>query len=202
MSEKIILGYWNTPGKAQPSRYLLELSGNKYEEVRYSYPAAEWFGRDKYALGLPFPNLPYLLDGEVKITESETIFDYLIQRLNKTELLGQGNDKYIVDNLRNLFSDIGTRMYISSQKEGEDKIKFLNEQILPKIKDIHAFLGQKDYLLGYLTAADLYFLCFARGFKNTLPDSYNQFATTFDRLILRIESIPQITKYIAEGRHP
>ncbi|EAS07385.1 glutathione S-transferase, amine-terminal domain protein (macronuclear) [Tetrahymena thermophila SB210] len=202
MSDKIILGYWNTPGKAQPSRYLLELSGVKYEEVRYSYPAAEWFGRDKYALGLPFPNLPYLLDGEVKITESETIFDYLIQRLNKVELLGQGNDKYIVDNLKNLFSDIGTRMYIYSQKEGEEQTKFLSEQILPKIRDIHKFLGQKEYLLGYFTAADLYFLCFAKGFKNTLPDSYNEFAATFNPLIQRLENIPQIAKYISEGRHP
>ncbi|KAL4510736.1 hypothetical protein ABPG72_004890 [Tetrahymena utriculariae] len=159
MSEKIIVGYWNTPGKAQPSRYLLELSGIKYEEVRYSYPAVEWFK-------------------------------------------GQGNDKYIVDNLRNLFSDIGARMYIQSQKEGKTKTQLYNEQILPKIRYINKFLGQKECLLGYFTAADLYFLCFARSFKDTLSDYYNEFALTFDLLTSRIESIPQIAKYISEGRHP
>ncbi|KAL4510738.1 hypothetical protein ABPG72_004892 [Tetrahymena utriculariae] len=201
MADKIVLGYLAGPGKAQPSRYLLEISGVKYEEVRYTNPA-DWFEKDKYALGLPFPNLPYLLDGDVKITESETIFDYLIQKLNKTELLGKGNDKYTVDTLRNLFSDLGTRSFMLNQKEGDEKTKFLNEQILPKIKDIHKFLGNKEYLLGYLTAADLYFLSFARGFKGNLPESYKEFAATFDPLVARLEAIPQIAAYISEKRHP
>lgn len=30
---KITLGYWAGPGKVQPSRYLLELSGLEYNDV-------------------------------------------------------------------------------------------------------------------------------------------------------------------------
>ncbi|EAS07380.1 glutathione S-transferase, amine-terminal domain protein (macronuclear) [Tetrahymena thermophila SB210] len=201
MAYKIVLGYWAGPGKAQPARYLLEISGVKYQDVRYSKPA-DWFGKDKYALGLPFPNLPYLIDGDVKITESETIFDYLIHKLNKTQLLGQDNDKYTVDTLRNLIGDIGTRLQMLTQKEGDDKTKFLNEQVLPKIKDIHKFLGHKEYLLGYFTAADLYFLSFARNLKKFYPETYQEFALTFDGLVTRLEAIPQIAAYISEKRHP
>ena len=48
----------------------------------------------------------------MKLTESETILDYLVHKLNKTELLGKEADKYTVDTLRNFFSDLGTRAYL------------------------------------------------------------------------------------------
>jgi glutathione S-transferase len=28
----------------------------------------QWFGADKANLGLPYPNIPYLIDGDMKIT--------------------------------------------------------------------------------------------------------------------------------------
>ena len=54
----------------------------------------KWFMEDKKNIGLDFPNLPYLIDGEIKITESLNILTYLPNRFNKPELLGLGNDKY------------------------------------------------------------------------------------------------------------
>lgn len=168
---KITLGYWPAPGKAQVSRYLLELAGEEYNDVRYTN-AADWFGRDKFALGLEFPNLPYILDGDVKLTESETIFEYLIHRLKKTELLGKEADKFHVHLLRNLISDIGTKLYILTTKEGEEKTKYLNEQIAPKFKYIHTFLGTKEYLVGYFTAADIYLFGSLNGFKKLAPEAF------------------------------
>ena len=79
---KITIGYWKSHGKASPSRYLLELLNVPFNDVWYTDPA-EWFGKDKQALGLPFPNLPYLLHGDVKLTESEAILDYLIDHTHK-----------------------------------------------------------------------------------------------------------------------
>ncbi|KAL4453630.1 hypothetical protein ABPG74_009526 [Tetrahymena malaccensis] len=201
MSQEITIGYWKGPGKVQPSRYLLELSGFGYQETLYTDPA-QWFGKDKYSLDLPFPNLPYLIDGDVKITESETIFDYLVDKLKMHKLLGKEQDRFIVDNLRNIFSDLCSSLFQVFQKQGEEKVKTFNSQILPKAKDIHKFLSNKEYLLGYFTAADLYFLSFARNFKSIMPEQYEQFADTFDVLKQKLESIPQITSYISEGRHP
>ncbi|EAR95757.1 glutathione S-transferase, amine-terminal domain protein (macronuclear) [Tetrahymena thermophila SB210] len=201
MSQKITIGYWKGPGKVQPSRYLLEISGVEYQETLYTDPA-QWFGKDKYSLDLPFPNLPYLIDGDVKLTESETIFDYLVNKLNMSELLGKESDRFIVDNLRNIFSDLCTSLFQVFQKQGEEKLKIFNCQILPKANDIHKFLKNKEYLLGYFTVADLYFLSFARNFKSFMPEQYEEFAGTFDALKEKIESIPQIASYISEGRHP
>jgi len=117
---KITIGYWNIPGRVQPSRDLLEIAGVEYNDVRYANPD-DWFNRDKYNLGLDFPNLPYLIDGNVKLTESETIMDYLIHKLNRTDLLGKESDKFTVSMLRHVFQDIGTRYYQFSQKSNEEK---------------------------------------------------------------------------------
>ena len=35
---------------------------------------------EKYKLGLQFPNLPYLIDGELRITESQAILRYVVNK--------------------------------------------------------------------------------------------------------------------------
>jgi glutathione S-transferase len=41
-------------------------------------------------LGLIFPNLPYVIDGDFKLTESKAIHLYIIKKSGKTDLLGKG----------------------------------------------------------------------------------------------------------------
>lgn len=53
---------------------------------------AEWFGKDKLELNIPLPNLPYLIDEDIKLTESSVIAIYLIKKYKKLELLGQKGD--------------------------------------------------------------------------------------------------------------
>ena len=62
-----MLGYWPIRGLGQVSRLFLAYSGLKWKDVKYTN---NWFGKDRTGLGLQFPNLPYLIDGEFKITES------------------------------------------------------------------------------------------------------------------------------------
>ncbi|XP_064488126.1 glutathione S-transferase-like [Ornithodoros turicata] len=77
-----VLGYWDLRGLAQPIRYLLAHAGVEYEDKRYSNGSAPNWNRDewlaeKYNLGLDFPNLPYYVDGDVKLTQSLAILKYL-----------------------------------------------------------------------------------------------------------------------------
>lgn len=60
--KKIILGYWPTAGLGQPIRFLLSALGADWEDKLYT-AREQWFDQDKQALGLKFPNLPYLIDG-------------------------------------------------------------------------------------------------------------------------------------------
>lgn len=39
---------------------------------------------DKVALGLEFANLPYLIDGDFRLTESNAIARYIIKRAGKS----------------------------------------------------------------------------------------------------------------------
>lgn len=86
---KIRLGYWAIRGRGQVPRLLLSYSGLDWEEEVYQ-DASKWFGAgDKTKLGLDFPNLPYLISGDFKITESSAIARYIIRKSQKKELLGQ-----------------------------------------------------------------------------------------------------------------
>ncbi len=60
-------GYWNTRGLGQVSRLLLTYTGQDFEQIQYS-KGKKWFEDDKKNLGIDFPNLPYLIDGDFKLT--------------------------------------------------------------------------------------------------------------------------------------
>ena len=85
----ITLGYWAIRGRAEPTRYLLHFLGISFNDKRYTDPE-EWFKKDKFNLGLDFPNLPYFIDADdgVKLTESIAIPRYICSKWG-SELLGK-----------------------------------------------------------------------------------------------------------------
>ena len=93
MDSKPTLGYWNIRGLAHGIRFVLTYSKVDFNDKRYDYGPAPEFHRDswnneKFTLGLPFPNLPYFIDGEAKITETLAIYKYICHKFNP-ELLGK-----------------------------------------------------------------------------------------------------------------
>lgn len=74
------LGYWGIRGLAHGIRYQLIYMGVEYNEIMYDVTKGETkeekmagWKKNKYNLGIEFPNLPYFIDGNVKITESLAI---------------------------------------------------------------------------------------------------------------------------------
>ena len=63
---KLTLGYWGFQGLSETSRYILEYCGLEYNQKLYTLPE-EWL-KDKQSGFMDFPNLPYILDGDVKIS--------------------------------------------------------------------------------------------------------------------------------------
>ncbi|KAI6652812.1 Glutathione S-transferase Mu 3 [Oopsacas minuta] len=89
--QKPKLGYWKIRGLAQPIRMLLKYTNTPFQDELYElgdapeYSSKSW--RDvKFTLGLDFPNLPYYIDGDFKITESGAIIRYIA---DKNNLLGK-----------------------------------------------------------------------------------------------------------------
>ena len=85
------LGYWKIRGFAQPIRLLMKYTNTPFEDVLYVQGDGPEFSRQswldvKFTLGLDFPDLPYYIDGDFKITESSAIIRYIA---DKNNLLGK-----------------------------------------------------------------------------------------------------------------
>lgn len=69
---------------------LLEFTDTSYEEKQYTcgeapdYDRSQWLDV-KFKLDLDFPNLPYLMDGKNKITQSNAILRYIARKHNMCE---------------------------------------------------------------------------------------------------------------------
>ena len=78
---QVTFGYWHVRGLGQVSRLLLSYTNTPFKEVIYrSEEYQKWFEEDKKSIGFDFPNLPYLIDGDFKLTESAAIAKYIIKR--------------------------------------------------------------------------------------------------------------------------
>ncbi len=108
MDQKVTLGYWGIRGLAQVSRLLLAYTGAVWEDHKYAQ-REDWFDKDKKELGFSFPNLPYLIDGDFKLTESKAINLYIIRRAGKNEPLGKNTqDEALVECLLGVLQDART----------------------------------------------------------------------------------------------
>jgi glutathione S-transferase len=157
MEGKIKLGYWNLRGRGQVLRLLLAYTGQDWEEVTYK-DASQWFGiGDKTKLGFDFPNLPYLINGDFKLTESIAIARYIIRKSNKPELLGKNvEDEAKIEMILSLLDDIFSptfSMFFSPNHQA-DKVRLFDNKLKVKIQELVHFIGNKDTCIGYLTLAD------------------------------------------------
>ena len=84
----VTLGYWKIRGLAQPIRLQLKYLGIDFEDVHYvqggppDYDRSSWLSV-KETLGMQFPNLPYLIDGDLKLSQSAAIMKYLSRKAGK-----------------------------------------------------------------------------------------------------------------------
>ncbi|CAF1209918.1 unnamed protein product [Adineta steineri] len=88
---QLVLGYWAIRGLAEPIRLALHYSNTPYTEKFYEQGEGPEFSREEWLsekqnLGLDFPNLPYLFDGDLKMTQSKAILYYIGR---KTNLMGK-----------------------------------------------------------------------------------------------------------------
>lgn len=125
-------------------RLLLSYTGLPWEDKVYLGPE-NWFGSgDKSKLGLDFPNLPYLIKGDFKLTESSAIAKYIVKISNKKELLGKNpEDEGRVDMVLSLLDEIFNptmALFFSPNHKTEQK-RLFDGKIKDKLDQLEKFVG-------------------------------------------------------------
>eukprot|EP01016_Furgasonia_blochmanni_P002662 TRINITY_DN11036_c0_g1_i1.p1 TRINITY_DN11036_c0_g1~~TRINITY_DN11036_c0_g1_i1.p1 ORF type:complete len:213 (+),score=72.48 TRINITY_DN11036_c0_g1_i1:61-639(+) len=171
-----------------------------YVNKRYA-SKDDWFGVDKPALDTPFPNLPYLKDGDKIITESSAIILHIILRSGKLELLGKTvDDKVLVVQLRGVIMDARVPLFREPTNYIEVTRKIIEDHCKTSLKKLSTHLGDKQYLVGdYITFADLYMIEFLEHLLGIDAEVLKEFPN-LDGLHKRYLEIPQINSYRVSDR--
>ncbi|XP_037079986.1 glutathione S-transferase Mu 5-like [Pollicipes pollicipes] len=198
------LGYWNIRGLAQPIRLLLEYTGEKFEDKKYQcgpppdYDKSCWFDV-KEKLKLDFPNLPYLIDGDTRITQSNAIVRYIGR---KHDLLGKTEPERVrVDIMENQSMDFRNGLVQLCYNPNFDDLK---DGYLKKVKSaierFAKFLGDHEWFAGgNLTVVD--FVMYELLDQHRLLDaSLLEPHDNLKKFLHRFEELDAIKKYMASDR--
>ncbi|XP_006979548.1 glutathione S-transferase Mu 4 [Peromyscus maniculatus bairdii] len=198
------LGYWDIRGLAHAIRLLLEYTDSSYEEKRYTmgdapdYDRSQWLS-EKFKLGLDFPNLPYLIDGSHKITQSNAILRYIARKNN---LCGETEEEKIrVDILENQAMDVSNQLARVCYSPDFEKLKAeYSEQLPGTMKLFSQFLGKQTWFVGEkITFVD--FLAYDILDLHLIfePKCLDAFPNLKD-FVARFEGLKKISAYMKSGR--
>ena len=143
---KVRLGYWYVRGRGQIPRLLLAYTEADWEDVHYTKPE-DWFGKDKQGLGIDFPNLPYLIEGDFKMSETEAIMQYIAARSKKSDqLLGSNaQERATVWNTTKVVGEVLLKANeICYSKTPEDAKKQHHDFVKGKLEQLSKFRGNKE----------------------------------------------------------
>lgn len=156
-------------------------------------------------MGLEFPNLPYLIDGDFTLTETDAIIRYIIKRADRADLLGKNiKDEARVTQILGVIQDAldaGLETcFCPKDKAKEIAATKVEKVLLPKAKLLDEFLGEKSFFLGYITLADFILHQLAEVFDGIDPTILEK-CKNLQGLVNRINNIESIKKYLNSTRY-
>lgn len=100
----------------------------------------------KHFLGLDFPNLPYFIDGDVRLSESKSIMKYLCKK-HEPALLGRdAKETATADMISRVHDDLHAKYGAHCFKTGDTPK--LHEDLKHDAERIAAFLSDKQFMVG------------------------------------------------------
>ncbi|KAI1290298.1 Glutathione S-transferase [Halotydeus destructor] len=184
-----LLGYWDNGSLAEPIRFALHHAQVDFQDKRYSSGPDKgvWYEQDMPKLDLDFPNLPYYIDGDLKLTQSLAILRYVARKYG---LAGKPGDEVLVEMAEQQAIEYVTKSFPGS------KAKRL--EVLPAQLDAFTkYLGDKKFVVGDdVTYAD--FLWYENlQYHRVFEPSQFENRDVIDAYVKRIEQLPNIAKYMA-----
>jgi len=151
-NSKPLLAYWDLRGLAEPIRLMMEYSQMEYEQKLFRVGPAPEYSRAcwmdiKESSGLDFPNLPYYVDGDVKICESWAIMRHIARANN---LLPEGTvANALCDQAQGVVQDFRMSFVMLCYQPNFDENKKNFFASLPvKMTRFNNYLGKHKWLAG------------------------------------------------------
>lgn len=156
---EIVIANWPIRGLGAPIIYVCEYLKVPYRELLYKEGAAPDYSRISFrsvkdTLGIPFANLPYVIDGEVKIAQSLACTRHICRKWG-ADLLGRDlRDLALVDTLSQILHEdrlkVQGELGYSSIEPGP-----IIEEGLRRLEPIADHMSGRPFLAGdYVTYVD------------------------------------------------
>ena len=177
----------------------LDYKNVPYEKIVYNKKNPEkWLTEDKISLGIDFPNVPYLIDGEVKLSQANSILKYLELRFGSFYTGEIGHDIKL-DSVLATIADFLEFFRMICYQEGEKaakKEKYATPAVISKLEYFNDWFHKWKYLTGDS-------LCVADFALWTLLDYHDLFDSSIlenygdiKRFMKDFESEPRIDAYL------
>ncbi|KAM7538550.1 hypothetical protein Aperf_G00000053211 [Anoplocephala perfoliata] len=197
------LSYWNIRGLAEQIRLLLRYLGVEFEDKMHKIDPDVGFERsvymsEKHKLGLDFPNLPYHIDGDFKLTQSSAILEYIA---DAHEMIPDGKkQRAILHMFQNAISDLRSSFMRLCYNPDLDNLKGSFLKGLPdSLKLFEEYLGNKTWLTGDKINYPDFNLC---ELLNQLVKFKPSCLSEFPKLktyLSRFENLPALKDYMASN---
>jgi glutathione S-transferase len=209
---KPTLVYWNILGLVQASRLALVCAKVDFYDVRMDpgedrVPPTQmkvWAGsKPRVQEVMPFPNLPYYLDDQVQLSQSNTILRYLGHKHN---LMGSAPHRtdMALDQLSDVEGQFASRCYF----QGPDAVlEWYRTQVPHILSQFVQLLGNQDFIGGSSpSVADCKFYAFLHKL-NVAQDQLGNDETagimpsSLKEYMRRFESVPAMQEYMASSNY-
>lgn len=190
------LGYWALRALGEPARLILRQSGAEWKDAAIPLNdegKALWFGDKKTNMGLDFPNLPYLIDGDVKVTQSVAVYRHLGRKFDLyPDLADQSRGDMFEQYIMDLRSGI-TKLCFQADFEETAKPAFIATLDL-KLGELTKFIGAGPWVVGEkLTYLDFLGYEILQHLKALSPDHFKE-GPLVDHA-QRVRELPNLKKW-------
>ncbi len=207
MSTIPTLGYWDIRALAEPIRYLLKYAGIEFNDKRYEFGEGtsiqdrqsiikNWTPQ-KFTLGLDFPNLPYYIDGDVKLTQSLAIMRYLARKydLFATDEKSLTRQDLVEQQVQDMRWNFIFGVLINKAEYEKNKALFLEETLPKQLELLSKFLGDNEWLVGKLNYVDFLAYEVLDWLRQFSPENIQKFEN-LTQYLKRFENLAAISAYI------
>lgn len=181
----LILGYWNIRGRGGVLRNLLDYCEIPFENHVYKTDE-EWFDKDKKELPVPFPNIPYIKDGDQILTEVLALMNYVAIKAGRKDLIGDTDEKHIkvlqgISVINDLREPLKSLCWTKGNFYAEKEELFTKGKAKNLLEGFNKVYDKNEWLTGFFSIADFWL--------------FEQVDLIFELEKSRLEEYPNLLKF-------